>query len=161
MVTNSPAQLNRLVQAAKGQTPTIRSLDEYKFFRLRYPRRRRGDRTGFPQRRHDPPLVQPALEDFRIAPIRERSVLNELQADKLDELVHGQAVTPGTEAVQFTSDGVLSPVQGTLAFQTPVVELSMDKVSKAEADAYVNWRRGYEQGWRWAFDPIALHLRCG
>jgi len=41
---------------------------------------------------------------------------------------------------------------------TPIAEMPMDRVTKAEADAYNQWRQGYQQNWRWAFDPIALRL---
>ena len=36
VVTNSPAQLERLAAVAAGESPTLESLDEFKFFRHRY-----------------------------------------------------------------------------------------------------------------------------
>src|SRR5207247_1109194 len=48
--------------------------------------------------------------------------------------------------------------QGTMAWMTPIVELPLEKVTKAEADAYNDWRNRYQQNWRWAFDPIGLRL---
>jgi hypothetical protein len=41
---------------------------------------------------------------------------------------------------------------------TPIAELPIDRVTKAEADAYTRWRDGYQSNWQWAFDPIALRL---
>jgi hypothetical protein len=41
---------------------------------------------------------------------------------------------------------------------TPIIELPIQKVTKAEADAYNQWRTQYQNNWRWAFDPIALRI---
>jgi hypothetical protein len=45
-----------------------------------------------------------------------------------------------------------------LEFMTPISEMPLDHVTKAEAEAYKRWRDGYQGNWRWAFDPIALRL---
>ena len=44
VLTNSPAQLARLIDAAQGKTPALASLPEYRFFRDRYARADDGDR---------------------------------------------------------------------------------------------------------------------
>ena len=49
-------------------------------------------------------------------------------------------------------------VYGTLAFQTPIVEIPLDEVTQLEAQAYRAWRDGYQRNWRGTFDPIALRL---
>ena len=41
---------------------------------------------------------------------------------------------------------------------TPIAEMSIERVTQAEADAYRQWRDRYQQNWQWAFDPIALRL---
>ena len=47
VVTNSPAQLARLIAAAHGKTPKLASLPEYTFFRDRYPRGKDDDESAF------------------------------------------------------------------------------------------------------------------
>ena len=98
---------------------------------------------------------------------RDMAVLAELQAANLDRLVKKTA-QPGPIYTDFaTADigelaldgkGVHSSVQGSLEFMTPMAEIPLRKVTKAEADAYNWWRDGYQRNWRWAFDPIALRL---
>ena len=44
---------------------------------------------------------------------------------------------------------------------TPIGEIPLDEVTKAEADAYGRWRDGYQRNWSWAFDPIALRISLG
>ncbi len=36
--------------------------------------------------------------------------------------------------------------------------MPIKKVRQTEADAYKNWRDGYQRNWRWGFDPIALRI---
>ena len=131
-------------------------------------RRPGGDGLRVPERRDDPPLVRPALA-HRVARARPRDlgVLAELQAANMDRLAK-TAVQPGPIYTDFATadagelrleaDGVRSSVQGSLEFMTPIAEIPLEKVTKAEADAYRWWRDGYQRNWRWAFDPIALRL---
>lgn len=56
------------------------------------------------------------------------------------------------------SAGVSSSTYGSLDFLTPIAELTIDKVTQSEADAYKRWRDTYEQNWRWSFDPIAFRI---
>ena len=59
------------------------------------------------------------------------------------------------------SAGVESSTLGSLEWMTPIVEMPIEKVTKAEAESYEQWRRGYERNWRWAFDPIGLRISLG
>ncbi|MCL2639859.1 MAG: hypothetical protein FWD53_03345, partial [Phycisphaerales bacterium] len=54
--------------------------------------------------------------------------------------------------------GVFSSTYGSLAFSTPISEMPFTEVTKAEANAYKNWRDNYQRNWRWGFDPIALRI---
>ncbi len=98
---------------------------------------------------------------------RDAAVLAELQASYMDKLVKKQLTTgplhtdlplAGGGELTLSADGVQSSLLGNLDFLTPIAELKIDNVTKAEADAYNRWRDGYQTNWRWAFDPIALRL---
>ena len=91
----------------------------------------------------------------------------ELTAENLLALATGKAEAkplhtdlPLVDAgeLTLTSSAVTSSRDGTLAWMTPIIELPLEKVSKAEADAYNQWRNQYQQNWRWAFDPIGLRI---
>lgn len=168
VVTNSLPQLGRLIGVAKGRTEPIASLPEYKFFRGRYPR---GDKEETALVfLSDATIRRWCGPRWRIATsrrTRDAAVIAELQATHLDKLVAGSAEPgplytdlPLADAGQLRlgPSGVVSPVHGTLGFMTPIAELSIDRVTKAEANAYAQWRDRYQRNWRWAFDPIALRL---
>jgi hypothetical protein len=90
VVTNSPAQLERLVQVERGDSPPAASLDEYKFFRLRYPRGE-ADETALVFL-SDAAIRRWCGPEWRIAASRrlqEAAVMSELQAGFLDNLVDG------------------------------------------------------------------------
>ncbi len=168
VVTNSPYQLERLSDVAKGESPSIAALAEYQFFRTRY-------RLGDPEETalvflSDPTIRRWCGPKWRIAAsrrLRAAAVLSELQAGGMDALVAKTAqggpiytdlplADGGTLAL--ASGGVVSSTYGSIAFLTPIAELPLTEVTQAEATAYERWRDGYQQNWSWAFDPIALRL---
>jgi len=168
VVTNSLAQFKQLALVAAGKSESISSLDEYKFFRARYPL---GDEaeTAFVFL-SDATIRRWCSPRWRIATARRTqsaAVLAELQAANFDLLATGR-VKPTTLQSDFplvnggelrlTPEGVTSSVQGSLEWQTPIVELDMQRVSEAEAEGYKRWREQYQNNWRWAFDPIAIRL---
>ncbi len=146
VVTNSLAQLDRLLATAQGETTALASLDEYRFFRDRY---RRGDAeesallvlTDATIRRWCGPR-------WRIGASR-RSRAEALLAD--DQARAAEAIVSG-------GAGARSEAFGDLAFATPILELDLDRVTEAEQDLYLRWRQGYESNWAEVFDPIAV--RC-
>ncbi|HWB12415.1 MAG TPA: hypothetical protein VG826_24535 [Pirellulales bacterium] len=168
LVTNSTAQLARLGQVRRGDAPALATLDEYKFFRRRYPLGE-GDETALVFL-SDAAIRRWCGPKWRIAAsrrLRDAAVMSELEADFLDDLVNGKVEEgpihtdlplAGTGELRLGPHGVRSSTDGTLEFQTPIAEMALDRVTKAEADAYVRWRDGYQSNWRWAFDPIALRL---
>ncbi|MBN1912629.1 MAG: hypothetical protein JW818_23105 [Pirellulales bacterium] len=169
VVTNSPHQLKRIGQVRQGAIASIASLDEFKFFRKRYPI---GDKNETALLfLSDATIRRWCGPRWRIATsrrTREAAVLAELQASQMDALAAGK-VTPGPlhtdlpladgDSLTLGPDGVRSSVQGTLTFLTPIAEIPMDRVTKGEAEAYKNWRENYERNWRRYFDPIALQIR--
>jgi hypothetical protein len=167
VVTNSIAQLERLAKVNHGIDP-ISSLDEYKFFRTRYPL---GDKSETALLFiSDPTIRRWCSPRWRIASARRThtaSEISELTASNVQSLATGN-VKPGalhTDAalidageLSISNSGVASSTQGTLEFLTPIIELPIEKVTKSEADAYKQWRDSYQLNWRWAFDPIALRI---
>ena len=166
-VTNSLAQLGRLAKVDKVVDP-IASLDEYKFFRSRYPL---GDQNETALLfLSDATIRRWCSPRWRIASARRTftaAALAELTAANVKPLVAGN-VQPGpihtdlalvdAGELRLTSSGVSSSTQGTLEWMTPIVELPIEKVTKAEAEAYNQWRDNYHRNWRWVFDPIALRI---
>ncbi len=168
VVTNSLAQLRRIIAVRVIGMPALTSADEYIWFRDRY---RRGDaeESAFLV------LTDAAIRGWsgprmRIAEsrrVRAAAAMSELQARHFDELVAG-TIALGTSAADatlpfrsdfvWTASGVHSPTWGNLGFLTPIAELELGKASLSERVAYETFRRGYESRWRNFFDPIALRL---
>jgi hypothetical protein len=168
LLTNSPYQLERASAVQDATAPALVSLDEFTFFRDRYPRGAE-DETAFVFL-SDATIRRWCGPHWRIAGsrrTRDMAVVAELQAAHLEKIVRGE-VRPGAiytdlamasaGELMLETTGVRSPVYNTLAFQTPISELAMEKVTAEEAAAYGRWRDGYQRNWRWAFDPIGVKL---
>lgn len=171
VVTNSLYQLGRLAAVRQGEAKSIASLPEYVFFRNRY---RLGDSEETAMLfLSDPTIRRWCGPRWRIADSRRTrvaAVMAELQASQYDKLVRGQAEAgpihtdlsvPEAGEWSLTPDGVASANYGSLRFMTPIGEVPLEEVTKAEADAYGRWRDGYQRNWNWAFDPIALRICLG
>ena len=167
VVTNSLVQLKRLAKVGHGIKP-ISSLDEFKFFRTRYPL---GDKTETALLfLSDATIRRWCSARWRIASARRTftaAVLADLTADNAKALATGTAKDDSLHTdlalidageLKLSSSGVSSSTQGSLSWMTPIIEMPIEKVTQAEADAYVAWRNGYQANWRWAFDPIALRI---
>jgi hypothetical protein len=168
LVGNSRTQLETLVRVAKGKAAALSSQDEYVFFRHRYPRADKAETalvilTDATIRRWCGP--QWRIADSRRT--RAAAIMSELQAAHLDELASGKAandiLSPGfnvPDAGEFrlTPSGVTSSTYGTLDFMTPIAELPLARVTRAEADGYQRWRDSYQRNWRQFFDPIAIRF---
>ncbi len=170
VVTNSIYQLERLASVARGDTESIATLPEFKFFRIRYPLGA-ADETALAFL-SDATIRRWCGPRWRIADSRRtraRAIMADLQAAQLDALVK-KTVQPGPIHTEFPvlggeltleKWGVTSATYGTLDFTTPIGEIPLDEVTKAEAEAYERRRDGYQQNWNWAFDPIALKIGLG
>jgi len=167
IVSNSRFQLAELVKAALGNKKSIASQDEYIFFRQRYAKSDKDESALLVLT--DATIRRWCGPQWRIANSRRTraaAAMAQAQAVHLGSLVNGtakpgkvasEASLPGDE-LQLTSSGVVSRTYGTLDFLTPIAELPCAKVTKAEADAYVLWRDGYQRNWRQFFDPIAVRV---
>lgn len=167
-VSNSTNQLAALIQTAKGSRPALSSQDDYRYFRTRY-------RAGDPGESaflilSDATIRRWCGPRWRIADarrVRAASVLSELQAGQLAQLAAGHPSSgainselqiPGGGQLTWTGKGAASDVYGTLDFMTPIAELGLDKVTKAEAESYGRWRDSYQMNWSQMFDPIAARF---
>ena len=91
VITNSPAQLQKLVEVERGESPPAAALDEYRFFRQRYPRGE-ADETALVFL-SDAAIRRWCGPQWRIAALRrlrEAAVMSEWQARFLDDLVGGK-----------------------------------------------------------------------
>jgi hypothetical protein len=52
----------------------------------------------------------------------------------------------------------ISDAYNTIHFATPLIELPIDKVTRAEAEEYGHFREEYSKLWRTYFDPVGLRL---
>jgi hypothetical protein len=168
VVTNSLVQLQRLVETFQLETPSIAELDEYIFFRDRYPLGKEGQ-SGLLVL-SDKTIRRWCGPHWRIATSRRTRALaamTELQAEHLDELVAGEVESRIIESsahldqvgqLRLTPTGVISESYGSLSFQTPIIEMEMYKVSPEERRLYQRWRQGYQGNWSNFFDPIAVEF---
>ncbi len=143
-VSNSRVQLQRMIDAATGATSSIASLKEYTFFRQRYPRAN-ADEAAFAFM-SDATLRRWCSPRWRI--------LADRRARTEAALAEEAAATVGKPGAPVPA----SPEYGALGFLTPIAELSADKATPEEAEAYCAWRDSYESGWSAFFDPIAVSL---
>jgi hypothetical protein len=67
-------------------------------------------------------------------------------------------LVPDAGEFRLTRTGVSSATYGSLNFMTPISEIPLTKVTRAEADAYQRWRDNYQRNWRQVFDPIAVRF---
>ncbi|MBM4371003.1 MAG: hypothetical protein FJ098_05075 [Deltaproteobacteria bacterium] len=168
VVSNSRPQLERILRTASGSDPSLARTGEYRFFRDRYSRTdgEEGALLVVPDeaiRRWGGPRWR-ILDSRRT---RAAAVLAALQARHADELAAGvpeerRLEVPASAAdlgeVRLTRAGVRSSVYGTLAFLTPIAELPLSLVTRAEADAYERFRNLYQSNWWRYFDPIAIRF---
>ncbi|MEM1448669.1 MAG: hypothetical protein AAF957_13645 [Planctomycetota bacterium] len=169
IVTNSRAQLERLLSAERGDLPSLDELPETRFFRDRYVRGDEAEDALVVV--SDAAIRRWAGPRWRIASAR-RTRMAALLADAdawaiAGELGVERAPDPyGTDAPvagrahlpRFSDGSAHDPVHGTRRFLTPIAELVVDKVTPSERDGYVSWRTGYERAWGAAFDPLAIRL---
>jgi hypothetical protein len=172
VLTNSPVQLERVLQTARNRSSRLVDAPEYRFFRARYPRGADGE-TGL-LILTDATIRRWCGPQWRIASsrrVRAAAALGAMQAANLAAIVAGtglsqrfhsrppsSSLVPDLGELQISRTGVASMLYGTLGFQTPIVEIPLDEVTETEARAYRAWRDGYQSNWRGTFDPIALRL---
>jgi hypothetical protein len=168
VVSNSLAQLERVISTAKGATPTLASQNEYVFFRDRYPRKDAEESALVVLT--DAAIRRWCSPRWRIGSSRRRraaAAMAELQARRVDALASAanlpdepafDAHLPLSEDFVWRGSKLQSPTYGSLEFRTPILELDLRTVTQAEKAAYERFRDRYQSNWRAFFDPIALRL---
>jgi hypothetical protein len=172
VLTNSPVQLDRILQTGRNRSSRLAEAPEYRFFRLRYPRGADGETALLIP--SDATIRRWCGPRWRIASsrrVRTAAALAELQAANLASIIAGTGqsirfsspplsspLVPDLGELRLSRAGAFSSLYGTLAFQAPIAEIALDEVTEAEAQAYRTWRDGYQRNWRGTFDPIALRL---
>jgi hypothetical protein len=172
VLTNSQVQLERVLQATRNRASRLIDAPEYRFFRSRYPRGADGETALLILT--DATIRRWCGPQWRIASsrrVRTATALAEMQAANLATIVAGtelaqrfnppplpSSLVPDLGELRISRTGVASLLYGTLAFQTPIVEIPLNEVTQTEAQAYRAWRDGYQRNWRGTFDPIALRL---
>lgn len=150
VVTNSKAQLAELVKTANGTRNALAKLDEYRFFRDRYVR---GSGENALVLLTDPTIRRWCSPRFRIASSRRARAALELAE------LHARAIEHGKlDDADAAARSALEATYGSARFVTPAIEIAIDKVTQAEADAYARFRNGYQANWTNYFDPIALRI---
>jgi len=122
-------------------------------------------------------LVSPAVKINQLRRLRARADMEIIAAGELLSIYDGNkgkqeldrlvelgyapeaAISKGYELGEDLS--VRSPTWGTLADMTGLGEVPMEFATKAEADAYKNYRDNYDRYWRQYFDPVAMRLDDG
>lgn len=150
VVTNSKAQLAALARAANGSRGSLAKLDEYRFFRDRYAR---GSGENALVLLTDPTIRRWCSPAFRIASSRRARAALELAELHARSIDHGKL-----DEVDAKAKAALEATYGSMHFVTPTIELTIDKVTQVEADAYARFRNGYQANWSNYFDPIALRI---
>ena len=165
-LSNSPVQLERIAAVASGELPALADSPEYVFFRERY-------RRGHPAEQGLAILTDDTIRRWcgprwRIAVARRAqlaAVRLKRHAANLDRASDHQPSTPkanGNEARGSSKGDIAQPLMDSLdtfadnpwdgtgppQFLTPIVEMRMDQVSTAEAEAYANWRTDYQSLWQ-------------
>ncbi len=169
IVTNSLHQMIQILSCADDRGKAMHELDEYRFFRQRYPRQDAGESALIVIT--DAAIRRWCGPQWRISAARRtraRATIAEITMQYADDLVrdslrgkteiHAAAKMPEAGSMIVSADGVYSKTYGTLDFQTPIAELQLQQASQAEVDLYTRWRNQYEQRWRREFDPIALQI---
>jgi len=164
VLANSPAQLERLRAVADGTVAAMGALDEYRFFRGRYPAGADGESAMIL-------LTDAAIRKWcgprwRIAASRRVRALARLADDHAryaDQILQDGARVvlppqPGLGERVIEDGRVFSPAYGTLDFLKPIAEMSFTHVAAEEASLYERWRDGYQSNFSNYFDPVAFRL---
>jgi len=168
LVTNSPVQLARIQEVARGAAAALSGSDEYRFFRQRYARGADGESAFLVL--PDAAIRRWCSPRWRIGAARRAralAVLADAHAAHVPEILAGDVAErslgrparfPDLGELRLERDLVVSPSYGTLDFLTPIAELEIDKVTEREANLYARWRDGYQSNWANFFDPIAASV---
>jgi hypothetical protein len=169
IISNSISQLERIEEVSQGKVASLGSLDEYRYFRHRYPIG--GKEESGLLIVTDATIRRWCSPKWRIATSRRTraaAALLDLQSQYLGQLASGnmpagrQIVASyekaGTSTFVSSSSGLRSDSYGDMRFQTPIDEMQLPRVTPEEQRLYERWRNGYQRNWSNYFDPIAIQF---
>ncbi|MDB4345719.1 hypothetical protein OAA45_00170 [bacterium] len=157
VVSNTAQQVERIKDTASGGTPSLGSLEEFKFFRQRYALDNESTAFIFLS---DATIRRWAGPRFRIGAsrrVRAAAAIGHATAQFIDGTEIDQASADLVGEITVEKQTVRSERFNTIDFLTPISELDIKTVSPAEKAGYERWRRGYENSWV-RFDPIAVSI---
>lgn len=159
VVANSRAQLDRLAEVARGDSPALGSTDEFRFFRHRYPLGSDEDAFVFLSDATIRRWCGPAVRIGASRRNRALAALNEHTSRGVSGIGADGDFAPLLGKMESRDGRATSERYGSAEFLTPVSELDLTRASVAEKEAYLRWKSGYEQGWARVFDPIAARIK--
>ncbi len=179
VISNSRAALARFIDVRDGKRPSLAASGDFRWMRAMYPfDPANEDGFAFAGDSLIAGLVGPRvkiLESRRIEAQADLLAVNhaallfgwlegraprdlaELLASRLlrrEELAHA-----GGEPIGFEGAAGASSAWGNVESLTPLIELTIDKVSPAEEAAYQRFVTSYQDYWRGYIDPIAVRIR--
>ena len=160
VVTNSMDQLIQIARVFEQKNQSLASLDEYHFFRQRYPIIPEGKEDAF-LIITDATIRRWCGAEWRIGAsrrIRAASSLAELQARVESGAPLNAKEFPELGKVSVIDGVVQSSKFGNLTFLKSVNELDIQKITPAEKKAYEFFRNRYQRHWSEYFDPICAQV---
>ena len=160
VVTNSIDQLTQIAKVFEQKNKSLGSLEEYHFFRQRYPITPESSEDAF-LIVTDSTIRRWCGPEWRIGASRRTraaAAIAELQARKESGAPLNTKEFPELGKVSFINGLVQSTKFGNLAFLRSVNELNIKKITLAEKKAYEFFRDRYQSHWSKYFDPICAQL---
>ena len=160
VVTNSIDQLTKIAKVFEQKNKSLGSLEEYHFFRQRYPITPESSEDAF-LIVTDSTIRRWCGPEWRIGASRRTraaAAIAELQARKESGAPLNTKEFPELGKVSFINGLVQSTKFGNLAFLKSVNELNIKKITLAEKKAYEFFRDRYQSHWSKYFDPICAQL---
>ncbi|HEY7423755.1 MAG TPA: hypothetical protein VH682_05865 [Gemmataceae bacterium] len=178
--SNSPVALRRILDARAGRIPSLAGALDFQYMRTVFHRDgKEEDGFAFLPDAFIRQLVSPAskikekrrLEALsRLTLAHHAALFHAWETGRLPanrkELLAAARLEPealrdpdGKEVVwDAARQAAVSEVYGTRNFLTPLLELTIDKVTQEEASDYAAFRADYERLWQRYFDPAGLRL---
>ena len=160
VVTNSIDQLTQIAKVFEQKNKSLGSLEEYHFFRQRYPITPESSEDAF-LIVTDSTIRRWCGPEWRIGASRRTraaAAIAELQARKESGAPLNTKEFPELGKVSFINGLVQSTKFGNLAFLKSVNELNIKKITPAEKKAYEFFWDRYQSHWSKYFDPICAQL---
>jgi len=166
VVSNSLSQLTAIVDVARRTKPSLARTDEFTYFRQRYPLDSEDENAFIVVPRQA--MLRFAGPKWRIADARRSqlaAVLSDYQARHMDTLASGSAKRSTIDAnipfagkLRLIGHSVASDKLGNLEFMTPIIELDLSSVTRAEADAYLQYLDNFNKKIAPYIAPAALKI---